>query len=198
MKIPVINQLQHTLINYKPRLINRSSVKRAAVAIIFQTNDGEEPQLIFIKRSENPADPWSGHMAFPGGRVEKNDNDIIDAAYRETREEIGINLKSEGIYVTQIDDTRAMARGKRLSMIITPFVFLLPAIPVFSCNEEVVEIHRIPLSFFTQRNNKSTVSYTIKGITIPLPCYRYNDRIIWGLTYRMLQNLFRIIKLPRL
>jgi len=185
--------MQKRLETYQPTLIKKNLPLRAAVAIIFLVQPDAELRLVFIKRSVNHNDPWSGHMAFPGGRLEPKDRAIIAAAYRETDEEIGLDLASNGQIVGRLDDVQAMARGKEFPMIISPFVFFVTTEPAFLKSDEIVEIHCIPLLFFGETHNMSTLTYTVNGSSIQLPCYRYNDRIIWGLTYRMLQNLFQVI-----
>jgi len=186
-------QLKEKLTHYQGRAISLPGLKRAAVATILHPVKSGGAEVLFIKRSEHPQDPWSGHMAFPGGRVDPTDIDEFAAVYREVQEEIGLDLENEGTYLTRLNDIRAMARGKLMPMVITPFVFTVSSLPQLHLNEEVVEVVWVPLPFFYAKSSKSTVPYQIKGITIPLPCYRYNERVIWGLTYRMLQNLLRAI-----
>ena len=65
--------------------------KRAAVALVLQAQEGELG-VFMIRRSERDGDPWSGQMAFPGGRLEPEDESALDAARRETAEEVGLHL----------------------------------------------------------------------------------------------------------
>src|SRR4051812_3842337 len=59
------------------------AIRRAAVAAILR-DAAEGPEILFIRRAEHPQDPWSGHMAFPGGREEPGDADLLETAIRET------------------------------------------------------------------------------------------------------------------
>ncbi|MFC1851270.1 NUDIX hydrolase [candidate division CSSED10-310 bacterium] len=181
------------LSTYQYKAISCSDFKRAVVAVILLPQADTGAELLFIKRSEHPADPWSGHVAFPGGRVDPEDNGIKDAVFREVQEEIDLDLQQRGTYLGRLNDVRAMARGKRLPMVISPFVFSITQKPDVTLSDEVVETLWVPLTFFYQKNAESIFPYKLKGINIPLPCYRYEGRVIWGLTYKMLQNFLHII-----
>src|SRR5437870_1501228 len=64
--------------------------RRAAVAIVLR--DGASGiEVLFIHRAEHPDDPWSGHMAFPGGRAEDGEPPVL-TAMRESAEEVGLDL----------------------------------------------------------------------------------------------------------
>src|SRR5687767_10801396 len=97
---------------------------RAAVAVILR-DAPSGIEMLFIRRAEHPEDPWSGHMAYPGGRAEAHDPDLQATAMRETLEEIGIDLARSAQLLGALDDIRAMARGVPVDLAITPFVFRL-------------------------------------------------------------------------
>ena len=75
----------------RPTEIRDEGARRAAVAMLLR-EAAEGPEVFFIERARHPGDPWSGHMAFPGGRVEVGDPDVRAAVERETLEEVGISL----------------------------------------------------------------------------------------------------------
>ena len=75
--------------------------KHAAVALMLREREGLE--VFVIKRADRVGDPWSGHMALPGGRKEPTDEDAYDTARRETIEEVGVDL-SEGKLLGRLDD----------------------------------------------------------------------------------------------
>jgi len=160
---------------------------RAAVALILRELGGEL-ELLFIRRSEHPSDPWSGQMAFPGGRAEPGESDLRETALRETAEEIGIDLKQAGAYLGALDEVRAIARGRSLDLSIKPYVFVLRNDTGITLNSEVRSVHWIPLGELLGSDLESTLEYAYQGVLRNLPCLRYQDVVIWGLTYQMFMS----------
>jgi 8-oxo-dGTP pyrophosphatase MutT (NUDIX family) len=170
-----------------PQPVVEPVTARAAVAVVLR--DGPRGiEILFIRRAEHPADPWSGQMAFPGGRAEKDDADRLATALRETREEIGIDLGREAEYLGALDEVRAMARMRPLDLAISPFVFRLRGRvdPVLST--EVRSLHWLPLDELLGPSRRSTHDYEHQGDTLQFPCLRVEELVIWGLTYRMFMS----------
>ncbi|CEH16461.1 peroxisomal nudix hydrolase [Ceraceosorus bombacis] len=108
------------------------------------------PELLYIKRSARQGDKWSAHVAFPGGRREEGDENGLYTAMRETWEEVGLDLaESEFLSIGQLDDREiTTSLGKRLLMVLSPYVFLQtsPFSPLPELQEtEVASAHWIPL-----------------------------------------------------
>lgn len=164
----------------------------AAVAAILR--DGEAGvEVLFIRRADLPEDPWSGHMAFPGGRVEPADTGPLAAARRETREEVGLDLGTAGEMLGRLSDVRAIGRGRPLSMVICPFVFALERDPVLEPNHEVDAVVWVPLSFLADHRNRDTMPYSRAGLELELPCYRFEGYLIWGMTLGMVDELLAAV-----
>src|SRR5204863_9652046 len=90
---PAMAKLRSALSSRRPaEAAAEAGVRRAAVALIFRAGRDGSPELLFIKRAEYPGDPWSGQIAFPGGREESGDASLQQTAIRETRGETGIDL----------------------------------------------------------------------------------------------------------
>ena len=167
-----------------PAQVTDAKASRAAVAVILR--DGAQGiEVLFIRRAEHPQDPWSGQMAFPGGRAEPGDADLRATAIRETREEIGVDLATAAEPLGGLDEVRAMARMRPMNLAITPFVFRLhrPFDPVLS--DEVRSVHWLPLGELLGTARRSTMDYAHQGESMQFPCLRIDEIVIWGLTYRM-------------
>jgi 8-oxo-dGTP pyrophosphatase MutT (NUDIX family) len=129
-------------------------------------------------------------MAFPGGRHEAADPDLLRTAVRETAEEIGLDLASHGILLGVLDDQDATGRTSRAPMPIRPFVFELERPAAVSPNEEVTEIVWAPLVPLYRGERASSIDVDWERNRYTLPAFDVDGRIVWGLTYRMLQALF--------
>jgi len=179
---------------HEPRAIAASlAPRRAAVACIFR-NSTRSPELLFIRRSRQEHDPWSGHVAFPGGLVEPDDASPLHTARRETLEEVSIDLAECADLLGRLDDIIASAKGRVLPMAITPHVFALHApISPHINRSEVEELLWVPASMLLDPAYASTHPYELGGERYELPCFRVFDRVIWGLTYQMLLRLFVVL-----
>lgn len=191
--VVTIDDFRAALATYSPRDIREfDGMTRAAVAAILrQGDDGVE--LLFIHRAEDPRDPWSGHMAFPGGRVEPDDEGRFAAALRETREEVGLDLEEFGEPIGRLFDVRAIGRGRPLSMVITPYVFAVTSVPELVINYEVEEVVWVPVAFLADHGNRESMNYRRDELSLVLPCYRYRSHLIWGLTLGMVDDLLSLI-----
>lgn len=167
----------------------------AVAAVLREIDPVRGAELLFIRRAEHPDDPWSGHMAFPGGRRDPTDASSLDTAVRETREEVGIDLSAHGTLLTRLPDVPAMARGRRVGLVIHPFVFALDR-PDCSLvlNHEVAEALWVPVRALARGEGAGTLPYHHDGRTYDLPCIRFQGRTIWGLTYQILQHLLAAVR----
>ena len=189
-----ILHIRDRLSKHSPAPVDIDPPMRAAVALLLQPRP-DDVYVLFIHRAHHPHDPWSGHMAFPGGRHEPEDPDLLVTIQRETHEEIGISLDEHGEYLGRLAEVQAMARGKQTSMIVSPFVYLVSqeARPVPD-PVEVQDIIWVPLSFMQQDGVEQIVQRNLQaGSTIQVPALLYGGKTIWGLTYRMLRDFLELI-----
>lgn len=171
---------------------NRPSVRRAAVAIILREHT--ETEVLFIRRAEKPGDPWSGHMAFPGGHADRDDPALLDTARRETREEIGLDLESAGRHIGSLEHHQVTPRGRTIDMLIAPQVFAVTAEMPFRPNHEVAEVVWTPLAPIVSGANHTTEDRIVGGVVTTFNGYRVNGgHFVWGLTYRILHALFGVL-----
>jgi len=193
--VPIpLQQIEHLLAKHQPRKKPlRRLLKRAAVAIILrQSAAGTE--ILMIKRSARKGDPWSGQMAFPGGRMDRTDRHGIDVARRETEEEIGLKLTEQDRCIGRLSEIMTHFQLGRRAMVVSPYVFRLDREVEFTLNHEVSEVIWVPLDFLLNPANKEKMTWTRRGIEIPLSCYIYRGRRIWGLSLMMLGELLELLR----
>lgn len=169
----------------------QATAKAAVAALIRGASTG--PEILLIKRAERAGDPWSGHMGFPGGREDARDANALETAIRETREEIGIDLRERGELLGQLPDLPAIGRTRDMGMVVTPFVFVVEHVS-FTANEEVAEIVWSPLGPMLRGETDTTLDYPYNGQTFTMPGYKVGPHVVWGMTYRMLQTLFEALR----
>jgi 8-oxo-dGTP pyrophosphatase MutT (NUDIX family) len=133
-------------------------------------------------------------MAFPGGMVDPGDADPLAAARRETREELSLDLETSASLLGRLSDVKPISL--RTSLAIAPFVFALRDgdAALVPNDDEVQEALWIPWSFLARGENRSTFFWTRNGVPLPLPCYRWDGRVIWGLTLRMVDELRDLVE----
>lgn len=184
--------LRSALAEFEPTIVadHRKRVVAAVAVVLRAGRNGIEALL--IHRAERTFDPWSGHMAFPGGRVESGDPSPLHAAIRETREEVALDLEGSATCLGRLSDATPRGRGRGLGLVIEPFVFEVEGEPVLSLSDEVQNVVWVPLRFFDDRGNRRSMWYWRTIVPVRLPCYRYQGHLIWGLTLRILDEILRL------
>ena len=189
---PRMAKLQSALAAHHAVEINEGGVRRAAVALIFRAGEDGRPELLFIKRAEYPGDPWSGQVAFPGGREEHGDASLADTAMRETREETGIDLDRDSRIIGTLDDL--YPRSIRLPAIsVRPFVFALERSEPLTLSSEVALAFWIPFGSLATTDAWREDTVFASGIQLNARVFRHQDHVIWGLTERILAQLLRLV-----
>jgi len=189
---PTIARLQAQLCDRTPVEVSEEGVRRAAVALIFRAGEEERPELLFIKRAEYPGDPWSGQVAFPGGREESIDASLVETAIRETREETGIDLTRDGKVIGVLDDL--YPRSVRLPRIsVRPFVFVIDGAAALTLSSEVALAFWIPFGSLAHTDAWREDTVFARGIQINARVFRHQDHVIWGMTERILAQLLRLV-----
>lgn len=193
MSVSLLQLIETRLADHSPgRNVLRRLMQRSAVAMILQVREGEL-HILMIKRAEREGDLWSGHMAFPGGRMDRTDANGYAVAVRETREEIGVALGERNDCIGRLSDVYARPRRGTFGMAVSPFVFRLDHDVAFTPNEEVAEVVWVPLEFLSNSDNRDEMIWEYKGIRMPVPCYYYEGRCIWGLSLMMLDELLDLV-----
>lgn len=193
MSVALLQIAEAGLASHRPaRKWFKGLMRRAAVALILQLREGELGVLM-IRRADSEGDPWSGHMAFPGGRLEPTDEHGLAAAKRETEEEIGLHLGTQEPCIGRLSDLNAVNRRFRGGLIISPYVFHLKRSVNFHPNYEVAEVVWVPLEFLLDAANREEMLWERGRLKLRMPCYFYEGRRIWGLSLRMLDELLDIV-----
>lgn len=183
------SHLQSALSSRSPLRIAQPDAAEASVALLLVDNPGAGLEALFIKRAEHPLDPWSGHIALPGGRRDPEDADALATVLREVREETGIALSSAQL-LGELDDLHPRTPSLP-SIVIRPFVFGLgQRVAHLSCSE-VDACHWVSLKEL--QASAGTASVVIKSTTREVPCFRVEGHVLWGLTHRIVTQLLDLI-----
>jgi 8-oxo-dGTP pyrophosphatase MutT (NUDIX family) len=161
-----------------PEPKQEGKTKLASVLVIIY---GMEPKVLMIEKSKK-LNIHAGEIAFPGGKWTEDDNDLLDTALRETREEIGLNISRENV-IGQFENVVTLNSGFTISS----FLSILDNIQQLKINSEVKSVLHIPLIPLLQTlsddqdpNHKSIQEmYT----------FTYKDKVVWGASARILKHL---------
>jgi 8-oxo-dGTP pyrophosphatase MutT (NUDIX family) len=187
-EIPSFERISYLLKHPRPSLRDIPGHRRAAVALLL-ANTESGYQILFIERATHPGDPWSGNIAFPGGKVERDDLGPRQAAERETMEELAIDL-SQATYLGRLSDFD----GAHLPVLLSCFVYGVPHLLSFEANDEVKDTFWVPVADLVDIERHGIHQFTFSGDRFESPCIRLpvDDKpVLWGLTYRLLMNFLQ-------
>ncbi len=194
MSIALLQMIQGRLEAHRPRrTLLRRFRKRSAVAVILRVREGEL-HILMIKRAEREGDRWSGHMAFPGGRMDPGDSSAFAAATRETDEEVGLKLGECASYLGRLSDIPAQPHRGPMGMVVTPYVFRLEQEVELTPNYEVAEVVWVPLEFLLNTDNREMMTWQRGKVSLQIPCYFYQGKRIWGMSLMMLDELMDLVE----
>ena len=157
----------------------------AAVAVIIDSSHSNG-SLLLIQRTERIADPWSGQVAFPGGRRARDDRSLLETAIRETEEEVGISLRDHSLLGAL---PVVYARTRRVK--VAPFVFELKTSVEVRPNVEVANVFWVSVNDLAlSKPVRSKVDVDQRELIVD--SYVYEEHIIWGLTLRIIKILLGV------
>ncbi|MEJ2109571.1 MAG: CoA pyrophosphatase [Acidobacteriota bacterium] len=187
MLMEIIKQIHERLATLNPRELSNGYIREAAVLIpIFKIN--EEYHLLLTRRTET-VETHKGQISFPGG-MRESDEALLETALRETNEEVGI--KSSSIETLgRFHDYLSITRFR-----VTPFVgFIHPPFKTKRQANEVAEILHVPFSVFLDPHNPRIRKQKYPGRELDVYFYPHGTHQIWGLTARIIKELFDTLDL---
>ncbi len=187
---PRIVRLESALASRSCVEVDDPAARRAAVAILIRLGERDEPEILFIQRALFDGDPWSGQIAFPGGREEREDEDLAATAIREAYEELEYDLGRDATLIGILDDLRP--RSVLLpKVVVRPFVFLMadPRPPKHSL--EVADSFWVPVSVLLDRSvwRETTVMEGMSRFA-----FHHEGYVIWGMTERILSRILAMFE----
>ena len=191
-----IEDIETALAKHKPDPTRFEANRNcAAVAMVLV---GREPdlKLCVIRRAEKEGDPWSGHMALPGGRFSVEDADLQVTAERETHEEVGLFLDPSH-RLGSLEPVSIWLSGREQPLYLFPAVYYLgQSAPEFVLNHEVAEAYWMPLGHPWDGKNATHLSLSNDNTALFYPAIRFEDQVIWGITLRVLTLFSDVLGRP--
>lgn len=156
-------------------------------AVLMPITRSENPELVLTLRASGLS-THSGEVAFPGGRRDPEDLSLAQTALREAHEEVGL---PPGL-VEMVGPLSPLI--SRYGMRVTPFVGIVPDFVEYQPNDaEIAAVFQVPLSFFREDVRELTHRIDYYGRSWYVPCYRYENFKIWGLTAMMVVELVNVL-----
>ena len=185
---PWVARLESALATRQAKEVDDPLARRAAVAILIRLGASSQPELFFIQRAVYSGDPWSGQIAFPGGREEAGDGSLVGTVMREAMEETGFDLAAGATPIGVLDDLRP--RAVRLpAVVVRPFVYLFPDPPPPVLSGEVADAFWVPFSVLLDRSVWRTTTVVAGGMEMSRFAFHHEGYVVWGMTERILSGL---------
>jgi len=191
---PDVARLAERLAARRGRTLELEGAARyAAIALALRPSDDGEPELLMIKRAEVEHDPWSGHIACPGGRMDPGDRDLEHTATRETWEETGIDLVADGRILGTLDDISPRTPSLP-PIVIRPFVAVVKPEVTIVDSPEVAEAFWVPMSAIRETTSWGKAFVPIRGVgEREVDVFRHGPYTVWGLTHRALTQFVELL-----
>ncbi len=182
--------IEAALGEYRAAIMRDAGVERRA-AVMLVLRGADEVDALFVQRAEVERDPWSGHMALPGGRADPEDPDLMHTALRELREETALRISPHQV-LGRLDDVPPASR-QLPSLAVTPFVAWLETDARIEPNPEIQDHVWIPLAVLRDPRYRAELRLRVEGADRVFPTIEYRDYTIWGLTFRIVHGFLGVI-----
>jgi len=191
-----IDHVRRRLAGHSPEPLSIPEHKKAGVAVVLREGP-RSAEVLLIERAHHPSDPWSGHMAFPGGRMDDSDESTRATAARETFEEVGLSLEGAE-YLGHVDELTGNRR-RTPRLVVAAHAFHVRDHGEFTLDPtEVQQAFWFPLAGLHDRERQ--VEHVIEdmpearfpGVLVGEP----GRHVVWGLTFRFLDRMLQTIEHP--
>jgi 8-oxo-dGTP pyrophosphatase MutT (NUDIX family) len=176
----LVAKIQGKLVAGEPQ---QKGLRFAAVSMILRGR--KSPSVLLIERARRAGDPWSGQIAFPGGKMQDGDKSARDTAVRETKEEVGVDLDGAADFLGYGEVTTTHTG----TMDVVPSVFSLRHQVKIRPNGEVASFQWIELEDLLAPRARSSYQLRYEGRAVQTPAYAVGGYVVWGLTYRIISKL---------
>ena len=182
----MLDELLLRMRGYSPHILQIDK-RYPEAAVLVPITRSDEPEVVLTLRASGLS-THGGEVAFPGGRRDPEDADLIETALREAEEEIGL---PPGL-VEVIGPLSTLV--SRHGIQVTPYVGLVPDFVEYKPNDgEIAAVFAVPLAFFRDDPRETTHRIDYLGRSWYVPSYRYGEYKIWGLTAIMLVELVNLV-----
>jgi len=184
-----LESIANALANHQPGILKPNKRGHAAVTMLLRESS-PAPEVLFIIRAEHDQDPWSGNIAFPGGRLNQETESPRQAAERETLEELALDL-GQARYLGRLSDLY----GATLPVMVSCFVYQLLEPATFQPNHEVATTFWSPLTKLLEPERQHQRTFFYRGEERTHPVVELLDThqpLLWGITYRLMRNFFEL------
>ena len=182
----MLDELLLRMSGYSPHILQIDK-RYPEAAVLVPITRSDEPEVVLTLRASGLS-THGGEVAFPGGRRDPEDADLVETALREAEEEIG--LPPGLVEVVGPLSTLVSRHGIQ----VTPYVGLVPDFVEYKPNDgEIAAVFAVPLAFFRDDPRETTHRIDYLGRSWYVPSYRYGEYKIWGLTAIMLVELVNLV-----
>jgi len=163
------------------------NLPEAAVALLVKRDGPHGPEVLLGRRVKRESDPWSGHLALPGGRPEPHDRDLMDTALRECREEAGIALSRGDVVGGLPEIVAGRVTGRHVK--VAPFLVLVDEFcPTENGDGEIEEWMPFPLAWLDDASLRTSLEASDGSVqdAVKTPL-----GILWGMTLKLLERTWK-------
>lgn len=179
----MLSLIKHRMVAYHPIEID---LDLPQAGVLIAITDELEPKVILTKRAKILSS-HGGEIAFPGGKRDATDTDIIHTALREAHEEI--DLSPDKVEVINCMDDKISLHCLK----VTPCVGVIDANEELNANSDELDcLFKVPLSFFLDVNNRCDHMSEYQAKAKFAPCFLFEGHLIWGLTSYILMEFLNI------